>query len=282
MFDESRYRGPCYKACGFEAVGLTEGYGRSSRDFYQEHGQPKVLACAAGATLMGAGGYQGFEDLCGKLTQRQLRALGCRRNQEGRSVPPSDSTFFRVISRLDAAQFELVVGSWLLEQEVSVLARLAVDGKVLRGSGRNDGRPLQLLSAVTHRLRLTLGQIAIAEKSNEIPALKPLLQSLPDLAGSPEEIGLCGCWQVIAVRRERAWLGRPPKPARVEIGDYATSLSQPQQDDQESRAPQRPVKAGPRGAGTRFAKQPRRAAARLSLVQTALVGNAAPRLLQMK
>jgi hypothetical protein len=127
--DESRYRGTCYKACGFEAVGLTAGYGRSSRDFYQEHGQPKqlylrelrpkararlrhrrlpkelaqyeekvagpcsllgpqleslldafkvlrdrrsghglrhwqpfVLACAAVATLMGAGGYQGFED----------------------------------------------------------------------------------------------------------------------------------------------------------------------------------------------------------------------------
>ncbi len=249
--DESRYRGTCYKACGFEAVGLTEGYGRSSRDFYQEHGEPKqlylrelrpkarallrrcrlpeelaaweekvagpcpllgwqleslldafkvlpdprrghglkhwqpfVLACAAVATLMGAGGYQGFEDLCRKLTQRQLRALGSRRNKEGRYVPPSDSTFFRVISRLDAASFEQVLGAWLLQQEVSVLARLAVDGKVLRGSGRNDGKPLQLLSAVTHRLRLTLGQIPIQEKSNEIPALKPLLQSLPGLEGS--------------------------------------------------------------------------------------------------
>jgi Domain of unknown function (DUF4338)/DDE_Tnp_1-associated/Transposase DDE domain len=249
--DESRYRGTCYKACGFEAVGLTEGYGRSSRDFYQEHGQPKqlylrelrpkararlrhgrlpkelaqyeekvagpcpllgpqleslldafkvlhdrrsghglrhwqpfVLACAAVATLMGAGGYQGFEDLCRKLTQRQLRALGCRRNKEGRYVPPSDSTFFRVISQLDAALFERIMGSWLLQQEVSVLSRLAVDGKVLRGSGRNDGKPLQLLSAVTHRLRLTLGQIPIAEKSNEIPALKPLLKALPDLEGS--------------------------------------------------------------------------------------------------
>jgi hypothetical protein len=143
-----------------------------------------VLACAAVATLLGAGGYQGFEDLCRKLTRRQLRALSCRRNQEGRYVPPSDSTFFRVISRLDAAAFEQVMGAWFWQQEVSVLARLAVDGQVLRGSGRNDGKPLQLLSAVTHRLRLTLGQIPIAEKSNEIAALKPLLQSLPDLAGS--------------------------------------------------------------------------------------------------
>ncbi len=41
--DESRYRGTCYRACGFEAVGLTEGFGRASRDFYHEHGQPKQL-----------------------------------------------------------------------------------------------------------------------------------------------------------------------------------------------------------------------------------------------
>jgi hypothetical protein len=41
------------------------------------------------------------------------------------------------------------VGDWLLEQELSILARLAVDGKTLRGSARTDGKTLQLLSAVT-------------------------------------------------------------------------------------------------------------------------------------
>jgi hypothetical protein len=58
-----------------------------------------------------------------------------------------------------------------------------VDGKVLRGSGRHDGKPLQLLSAVTHHLRLTLDQIPIAEKSNEIPALQPLLQKVQPPSG---------------------------------------------------------------------------------------------------
>ncbi len=66
-----------------------------------------------------------------------------------------------------------------MEQEISVLERLAVDGKVLRGSGRGDGKALQLLSAVSHRLRLTVAQEPIEEKSNEIPALKPLLKKLP-------------------------------------------------------------------------------------------------------
>jgi len=61
---------------------------------------------------------------------------------------------------------------------------LAVDGKVLRGSGRRDGKALQLFSAVSHRLRLTLAQVPLDEKNNEIPALPPLLRSLPTLTGT--------------------------------------------------------------------------------------------------
>ena len=50
---------------------------------------------------------------------------------------------------------------------------------------------------------------------------------------TPEEIGLCGCWQVIAVRRERVELGRKAKPPSDEIGYYATSLSAEQLSDAE-------------------------------------------------
>jgi len=245
--DESQYRGTCYRACGFEAVGPSAGYGRSSRDFYLEHGKPKqlylrqlckgaaallrrgrlpahlleheefksgpcpfrapqlgslleafkllgeprrghglrhrrpfVLACAATAMLMGAGSYQAFEDVCSKFTQRQLRALGCPYDENKKAyVPPSDSTFFRVLNGLDAAAFDLVVGQWMLQQDRSVLEALAVDGKVLRGSGRADGKALQLLSAVSHRLRLTVAQEPIEQKSNEIPAIQPLLRKVP-------------------------------------------------------------------------------------------------------
>ncbi len=42
---------------------------------------------------------------------------------------------------------------------------------------------------------------------------------------SPEDIGLCGCWQVIAVRRERIQLGRKVGPPTDEIGYYATSAA---------------------------------------------------------
>lgn len=244
--DESLYRGTCYRACGFEAVGATKGFGRDSRDFYVEHGQPKqlylrelrpgarkrlrqarlpeelavyetdmtgpcpfrasalesllerlsaipdsrsghglrhrqrfVLACAAVSTLMGACGFRAFENTTQKFTQRQLRALGCQPDEEdGRYYPPSDSTFQRVFAQIDEVAVANIIGSWLADQEVGALVQLAVDGKVLRGSGRHDGKPLQLLSAVTHHLRFTLDQIAVQEKSNEIPALKPLLKKL--------------------------------------------------------------------------------------------------------
>jgi len=244
--DESRFRGTCYRACGFEAVGPTKGFARASRDFYEEHGQPKqlylrevrrgdrqrlrqarlpaelasseaevagpcpfraaalesllerlgalpdgrsghglrhrqrfVLACASVCTVMGACGYRAFENTSKTFTQRQLRALGATPDEkDGRFRAPSDSTFQRIISQLDPAAVARIVGTWLAEQEIGALAQLAVDGKVLRGSGRHDGKALQLLSAVTHHLRLTLDQIAIEEKSNEIPALKPLLKKL--------------------------------------------------------------------------------------------------------
>lgn len=56
---------------------------------------------------------------------------------------------------------------------------------------------------------------------------------LKRVAVSPEEIGLCGCWQVIAVRRERIELGRKAKPPSDVIGYYATSLGARQLNDAE-------------------------------------------------
>lgn len=54
---------------------------------------------------------------------------------------------------------------------------------------------------------------------------------LKRVAVSPEQIGLCGCWQVIAVRREREELGRKAGPPSDQIGYYATSLASSELDD---------------------------------------------------
>ncbi len=273
--DESQYRGTCYKACGFAAVGATAGFGRASRDFYQAHGEPKqlylrelrpdacrrlrqarlpeelavyeaevtgpcpfrapaleslldrfgalpdarrghglrhrqrfVLACAAVSTLMGACGYRAFENTSKKFTQRQLRALGAQPDEDdGRYYPPSDSTFQRALSRQDAGRFATLIGDWLAAQEIGALAQLAIDGKVLRGSGRHDGKPLQLLSAVTHHLRLTLDQIPIEAKSNEIPALAPLLQKVQPPPGVLIPADAMHCQQESARGITQEWGG---------------------------------------------------------------------------
>jgi len=48
---------------------------------------------------------------------------------------------------------------------------------------------------------------------------------------SPEEIGLCGCWQVVAVERYSQNQNEPKESASLEVGCYATSLTLNQQDD---------------------------------------------------
>jgi hypothetical protein len=42
---------------------------------------------------------------------------------------------------------------------------------------------------------------------------------------SPEEIGLVGCWQVLAVKRERIFLDPARQEREPELGYYATSLA---------------------------------------------------------
>jgi hypothetical protein len=56
---------------------------------------------------------------------------------------------------------------------------------------------------------------------------------LARVAVTPEEIGLCGCWQVIAVQREREELDPHAEGPSDEIGYYATSIAQPERSEAE-------------------------------------------------
>lgn len=51
------------------------------------------------------------------------------------------------------------------------------------------------------------------------------------MAVSPEEIGLCGCWQVLVVERQCQDLSHPEQPPSRELGYYATSLAFPERND---------------------------------------------------
>jgi predicted transposase YbfD/YdcC len=54
---------------------------------------------------------------------------------------------------------------------------------------------------------------------------------LARVAVTPEEIGLSGCWQVIAVERYSQKHHEPKESASLEIGCYATSLALQERDD---------------------------------------------------
>ena len=56
---------------------------------------------------------------------------------------------------------------------------------------------------------------------------------LARVAVTPEEVGLCGCWQVVAVRRERKELDPRAEPPSDEIGYYVTSLADGELNDEE-------------------------------------------------
>src|SRR5215204_3841123 len=94
---------------------------------------------------------------------------------------PSHDTFRRVFMLIDPDAFEACFSAWapsfaaVVHREV-----VAIDGKTLRRSfdrGRAQG-PLHLVSAWASEQGLVLGQREVDGKSNEIPAIPALLETL--------------------------------------------------------------------------------------------------------
>ena len=114
---------------------------------------------------------------------------------------PSHDTFGRVFARLDPAQLAACIQQWFADLGRELGHHIAIDGKTLRGSGDKAAgkNPLHLVSAWASEARLTLGQIAVDSKSNEITAI-PLLLELLDLKGATVTIDAMGCQKEIAAK----------------------------------------------------------------------------------
>jgi predicted transposase YbfD/YdcC len=113
---------------------------------------------------------------------------------------PSHDTFGRVFAKLDPAAVLLCLQNWLADLRAKLGGEhVIIDGKTQRGSHDGDRRPnaLHLVSAWASEARLFLGQVAVAEKSNEITAIPQLLELL-DLQGDTVTIDAMGCQKEIA------------------------------------------------------------------------------------
>jgi predicted transposase YbfD/YdcC len=111
---------------------------------------------------------------------------------------PSHDTFERVFNRLRPQAFQACFREWVQAISAALkIKHIAIDGKTLCGSGSLQLGPLHLVSAWATTQHLTLGQVAVDAKSNEITAI-PLLLELLDLNGALVTIDAMGCQKDIA------------------------------------------------------------------------------------
>jgi predicted transposase YbfD/YdcC len=112
---------------------------------------------------------------------------------------PAHDTFNRVFALLKPSTLQAVLVPWLLERRGVPGEWIHVDGKTLRGTGRRGPKlkALHVVSAWAGQTGLTLGQVAVDAKSNEITAMPELLKLL-DLHEKIVTSDAMGCQKDIA------------------------------------------------------------------------------------
>ena len=112
---------------------------------------------------------------------------------------PAHDTFNRVFALLKPTTLQAVLLPWLLERRGLPGDWIHLDGKTLRATGRSRPKlkALHVVSAWAGQTGMTLGQVAVDAKSNEITAMPELLKLL-DLHDKIVTIDAMGCQKEIA------------------------------------------------------------------------------------
>jgi hypothetical protein len=124
-----------------------------------------LLTLATCAVLAGARSYAAIGEWAADSGETTRHALGIVR-------VPEESTFRRVLTRLDADALDAALGAWAAAVSAPPAGRrrrVAVDGKTLRGSRTGDVPGRHLLAALDHDTGVVLGQVDVDAKTNEIP-----------------------------------------------------------------------------------------------------------------
>lgn len=113
---------------------------------------------------------------------------------------PSHDRFNAILAALKPAEFEKCLLSWIAAlHQITGGQLVAIDGKTLRRSfDKADGKAaIHMVSAWATANHVSLGQVVVDQKSNEITAIPKLLEML-ELSGSLVTIDAMGCQTEIA------------------------------------------------------------------------------------
>jgi predicted transposase YbfD/YdcC len=113
---------------------------------------------------------------------------------------PSHDRFNAIFAALKPAEFEKGLLSWITAlHEITAGQIIAIDGKTLRRSfdAASSKSAIHMVSAWATANHISLGQVVVDAKSNEITAIPKLLEVL-ELAGAMVTIDAMGCQTEIA------------------------------------------------------------------------------------
>ncbi len=113
---------------------------------------------------------------------------------------PSHDRFNAILAAIKPAEFEACLLSWITAlHEITDGQLVAIDGKTLRRSfdTATGKSAIHMVSAWATANHISLGQVTIDEKSNEITAIPKLLKML-EISGSLVTIDAMGCQTKIA------------------------------------------------------------------------------------
>ncbi|MGH9204828.1 MAG: ISAs1 family transposase, partial [Vicinamibacterales bacterium] len=142
------------------------------------------------------GGAETFVDIA-RFGEKKLGLL--RRFRPFRDGTPSHDHLGDIFATLDAEKFQHCFVAWVAALTGASADVIAIDGKTLRRSYQKKGAkaPIHMVSAFAARQRLVLGQVKVAEKSNEIVAVPALLDMMA-IEGAIVTIDAMGCQRDIA------------------------------------------------------------------------------------
>jgi predicted transposase YbfD/YdcC len=153
----------------------------------------EILLLCLLAVLAGA---ETFVDIA-RFGQKKITLL--RRFLPFRDGTPSHDHLGDIFATLDATEFQRRFVAWVAKLIGVAADVIAFDGKTLRGSAakKRGKAAIHMVSAFAARQRLVLGQVKVADKSNEIVAIPALLDMLA-IEGAIVTIDAMGCQRNIA------------------------------------------------------------------------------------